>query len=556
MAARTAGRPVPQNDLVPRGRASYARRAWCDAYDELSAADRQAPLAADDLESLATAAYLIGRDDAAGESFQRAHQAFLDQDEVARAVRCAFWRAVMLMQVGRHAEGGGWLARAQRLLEESGQDCPERGYLLVPGGLQALFGGQPDKAREVFGQIAQIADRFEDPDLIALSRLGRGWALVKLGETAPGVAMLDEAMLAVTTGEVSVVAAGIVYCAVILACREMFDLRRAQEWTAALSRWCATQQGLKSYRGQCLVHRSEVMQLRGNWADAMEEARAACAHLSELAGDPALGMAHYQCAELLRLRGRFALAEKAYSQASEWGHPVQPGLALLRLAQGRTDAAAAAIRTAADDAAGDRVQRSRLLIALVEISLGTGDVAQAQAATAELEQLAQSLAAPYLRAVAASARGAVLLAEGDARAACTALRRAWLAWQELEAPYDAARVRLMMARACQPIADHDTAEMELDAARQVFEQLGAAPALAEAAVLADARKPAPPGGLTPREVEVLRAVSTGASNREVADVLVISEKTVARHLNNIFTKLGLSSRAAATAYAYEHHLVS
>jgi DNA-binding CsgD family transcriptional regulator len=555
VTAPEAGRSTLTVDLLARGRESYARRAWRDAYDELSASDRHAGLAAADLELLGTAAYLIGRDGAAGEGFERAHHAYLDQEEVPRAVRCAFWRALILLQDGRHAEGGGWLARAQRLVQEAAADCPERGYLLIPSALQALGGGEPDRAYELFGEISEIADRSGDPDLVALSRLGRGQALVKLGQVAPGVAMLDEAMVAVTTGEVSAVAAGIVYCALILACREIFDLRRAQEWTEALSRWCATQQGLRPYRGQCLVHRSELMQLHGEWSDAMEEARTACSHLSETSGNPALGMAQYQRAELLRLRGQFVPAEKAYHQASEWGHPVQPGLALLRLAQGRIDDAAAAIRSAADDAEGDPAQYPRMLAALVETTLAAGDLDAAQAAADDLERLASDFDAAYLRAVAASARGAVVLAAGDARAACVALRRAWLVWQELDAPYDAARVRLMMARACRRIADHDTGDMELDAARRVFERLGAAPALAEAAELARPRTPVARGGLTPREVEVLRLVSTGVTNREVAETLGISEKTVARHLNNIFTTLGVSSRAGATAYAYEHQLV-
>jgi DNA-binding CsgD family transcriptional regulator len=541
-------------DAVQRGRESYALHAWRDAYEALAAADEHTRLEAQDLDRLAMAAYLIGRDDAAVEGLERAHLAFLDQGEVGRAVRCAFWVGIFLFLRGRHAEGGGWLGRAGRLLEPA-PDTVERGYLLIPGALQALHSGDPSTAHDVFREAAGIADRFGDPDLVALSRLGCGQALVAMGNVRDGVPMLDEAMVAVTTGEVSAIAAGIVYCALIIACRDIFDWRRAQEWTAALSRWCAGQQDLKPYRGQCLIHRSELMQLRGDWPDAMAEVQQACQHLAEPPGDPVLGMAHYQRGELLRLRGEFSRAEQAYRKAGEAGHPVQPGLALLRLAQGRIGDAAAAIRRVVAEVEGDRVKRARVLAAFVEIVLAAGDVAAAGPAVDDLDELSSDLEAPYLRAVAESARGAVMLANGDVHGACRVLRRAWTTWQDLDAPYEAARVRMLLARACGELGDHDTASMELDVARRVFEQLGAAPALARVAELSGARKQTAPGGLTPREVDVLRLVATGATNREVADRLIISEKTVARHVSNIFSKLGVASRAAATAYAFRHDLV-
>ena len=345
----------------------------------------------------------------------------------------------------------------------------------------------------MFGEVARIADRFGDSDLIALSRLGRGQALVAMGEAHRGVAMLDEAMVAVTTGDVSPVAAGIVYCAVIIACRDTFDWRRAQEWTVALSRWCATQQDLKPYRGQCQVHRSEIMQLRGEWADALAEAQQACEHLAEPPGDPVLGMAHYQQGELLRLRGEFSRADRPTARRASPA-PRPPGLALLRLAQGRIQEAEAAIRRVVMEAEGDRVKRSRVLAAFVEIVLSAGDVAAARPAIDELAELSSDLDAPYLRAVVESARGAVLLADGDFHGACQVLRRAWTTWQELDAPYEAARVRLMMAQACAELADHDTANMELDAARRVFEQLGANPALVRVAELSGMPKRNAPGG--------------------------------------------------------------
>lgn len=540
-------------DALDRGREAFGRQAWGDAYAQLSTADRDRPLELEDLERLAVAVYLLGRDGDTADVLARAHHESLRRGDPARAARHAFWLGFGLLERGDMAQGGGWLGRAGRVLE--GQPaCVEHGYLLLPVALQSLGESDFRSASATFDKIAEIAERFLDPDLVTLARLGRGQALIGMAETERGVALLDEAMVAVTAGEVSPIVVGIVYCSVIEACQGIFDLRRAQEWTAALSRWCESQPDLVPYRGQCLLYRAELMQLHGAWQDAADEARRAHEQLARPPAEPAVGAAIYQQAELHRLRGEFAKAEEAYRQASQHGRRPEPGLAQLRLAQGQIDAAAAAIRRALDEA-HDRATRPRLLDASVEIALAAGDIAAATAASAELSEIADTSAAPLLRAMAARAEGAVHLAQGDARGALGALRRAWATWQDLDAPYEAARVRVLIGLACRELADNDTAEMELDAARQVFRQLGARPDLARADALAGKAATRAAGGLTAREVEVLRLVAAGKTNRAIATSLFISEKTVARHVSNIFTKLGLSSRSAATAYAYQHDLL-
>ena len=535
-------------------RDAYRRRAWADAYARLSAADSHTPLPPADRERLAVAAYLLGRDAESTEIWARAHQDFLLAGATERAVRCAFWLAVALLEKGGLAQASGWLARARRLLDDAPRDCVEHGYLLLPEALQAINAGDAERASETFARAGECGERFGDQDLVALARHGQGRALIRLGRAAEGVRLLDEAMIAVTAGEVSPIVAGDVYCSVISGCQEVFDWRRASEWTEVLARWCAAQPDLVIYRGQCLLRRSEVLQLRGDWAAALDEARHACERLAEPSGQPGRAAAWYQVGEVHRVRGEIEAADAAYREAARLGRRPQPGHALLCLAQGDMAAAVGAITLAVEETTVPRA-RARLLPVQVEIALAAEDVATARAAADELAALAARLDAPYLRAVTGLAQGAVLLAEGDPRAGLAALREAAAIWREIDAPYEEARTRTLLAAASRALGDQGGAELELEGARAGFERLGARPELARLE-----RQSGPAGsrrspGLSAREVEVLRLVAAGRTNRAIATGLRISEKTVARHVSNIFVKLGLPSRTAATAWAYEHALI-
>jgi ATP/maltotriose-dependent transcriptional regulator MalT len=529
-----------------RARAAFEQRSWSDAYRQLSKLDRPQP---EDLRRLAVTAYMLGRDDECAAWWERAHDACLDRGELIPAARCAGWLAMGLLIRGQVARGSGWLARCSDLLDEAGQDCPERGFLLLPEALQRIDAGSYGDAHDLAATAVELGRRFADRDLAALGRHIQARALIRLDQFAEAIRLFDELMVQLGADDLSPVVAGLVYCSAIEGCHEVSDLRRAEEWTAALTRWCAAQPDVVPYRGQCLVHRAEILILHGAWSDADEEIERA---ITALAEQPAAGAAWYARAELHRLTGAFAQAEMAYRQASRLGRDPQPGLALLRLMQGQVDVASAAIRRVVGEAT-DRHQRGGLLGAYVDIMLAAEDIPAAAQAAQELAAVADDVDAPLLQAAAAQASGAVRLAEGDAGAALTALRRAWTAWRDLDAAYQGARVRVLIALACRALGDEDGAQMELDAAGWVFQQLGAVADQQRAETLV--RPPGGAGRLSPRELQVLRLVAAGKTNRAIAAELFLSSKTVARHVGNIFAKLGVSSRSAATAYAYEHELL-
>ncbi len=516
----------------------------------LSLADRAAGLSSEDLERLAVSSWMTGRDAEADESWLRAHQEYIGLGNVARAARCAFWQGTCLLFRGDVPPAMGWIARGRRLLED-GEDCVEQGWLSTLTGLPILFEGDPESAYPHLVEAIEVARRFGDDDLAVFARLGLGNVLIFQHHTGEALVLLDEVMGSVLAEQVSPIMVGIAYCNVIDMCQRVFELGRAREWAAALTRWCDSQPDLVPYRGNCLVHRCEIFQLQGAWREALDAAQRACEWLAGPTQWDSLGSAFYQLGEIQRLRGEFAPAEDAYRKASQAGRDPEPGMSLLRLAHGMAGVAASAIRRVLDEAK-EPLDRAKVLPAHVEVMLAAKDFEAARASALELERISDELRAPYMHALAAHATGAVLLAEGDARTALPQLRKAHAAWRDLDAPYQVARVREMIGLACRALEDDASAQLEFDAARLVFEELGAAPDLARVSALTKTRAGA--GGLTARELEVLQLIASGKSNRAIASHLVISEKTVARHISNIFTKLGLSSRAEATAYAYKHGL--
>lgn len=528
---------------------AFIERAWGDAYRLLSQVPQE-DLTHADLDRLAVAAYLIGEDDEAVAAWEQAYKRHADAGERTEAARCAFWAAFCMMMRGQMAHAGGWLSRGESALGQD-LDCTARGYLLIPALLGALDSDDAAGARRLAAQAGEIAARFGDVDLAALSTLGHGQALLAMGNEAAGLARLDEVMLAVSSGEVGPIVSGIVYCAVILECMQLFDLARAAEWTAALDEWCQAQPDLVPYRGQCLVHQSQLRQAAGDWPSAVATVADACDRLSE-PPHPALGLAHYQEGELLRLRGDVAAAADAYRRASRAGYEPMPGLALLELQRGDAGSAADSVRRALGEA-GQPFQRPGLLAAAVDIQVAACDVTAATEAAAELGSIAEQSSSPVLGAMAAQATGTALLASGQTTDAMVHLRAASAVWQRLNMPYEAARSGVLVGLGCAALGDKTSAALELDNARTTFESLGAGPDLRRVGELTGV--PAGRGALSARELEVLRLVAEGKTSREIASSLTISQHTVRRHLENSFAKLGVNSRAAAVAYAYEHDLL-
>ena len=536
-------------DALQHGRERYARHVWREAYRSLVSADQATPLDVDDLERLATSAYLTGRDLEFHRYIERLHRTHLDRGDPQRAARCAFWLCLTLLLRGEPAQSNGWLTRGQRLIE--GHDCAEQGYFLLPIAEQQLEASKPDTAHDIAFNAAAIGARFGDPDLVAVARHVQGRALIQqwqVGGARPP--RRDDARR--HRRRAVAVMTGLMYCSVIDACEKVYALSRAREWTFALSNWCEQQPEIR-------VHGKVPRVPRRNHAVPGGVVRGADRSVPRVRSGAGKSIARrpaaafYQQGEIHRLRGEFGQAEEAYRSASRCGCEPQPGLALLRLAQGRIDAASAAIRRVVN-ATADPLQRARFLPAYVEICW-RGRSIEARRACAELQELADTLDADALRAMAAQAQGAMELADDHAGAALPPLRRAFELWGRLEAPYDAARVRVLTGMACRALGDEEASGLEFDAARAEFERLGAQPDLAHLDALADDDAPPKAQVLTARELHVLRLIAAGHTNKAIAAQLRLSERTIDRHVSNILGKLDVPSRAAATAYGYDHKLL-
>ncbi len=527
--------------MTPREHAAQAasRRDWQAAYDAYGGLTSRTP---DDLESLATAACWLGRMDEAIELYAQAHRAHLRAGDPRGAARCAFLLAIFTRLVGEAARSAGWLTRCHRLLESLPEGV-EHGYALYLEVAGLMGAGDLDAAVVSARRMQDLGRRFSDETLVALGGYFEGRARIKQARVREGLDLLDEAMLAALSDELAPFWAGAIYCGLMDACNELMDTRRAFEWTEATRRWCEPLPLSSLYPGICRVHRAQVLQTRGEWKQAEEEALGACVDM--LGVDVfAVADAHYEVGEIRRLRADLAGAEAAYARAHEFGRDPQPGLALLRLAQARHDAALTSIAAAVAAGAGSRLERAPLYAAQTSIALAAGDLQLAEASATEVAETAEVFDSVGLRAEGNRCRGAVLLAQGRAPEAMGALRTAFNTWQELDAPYDAARTRLLLADAYQALGDPEAASRERAAAEACFARLGVV-----------AARQGLPMGLTAREVEVVRLIAAGSTNRAIAEKLVVSQKTVARHVSNIFGKVGATSRSGVTAFAYDSGLM-
>lgn len=528
---------------------AVAESRWERRFESLSALDSEGSLSAEDLDALGEAAWWLCRLPECISARERAVAAYVTDGRPRQAALVALRLFYTFSVRGEGAVATGWLRRATRLLEGEPENV-EHGQLWLAEARVARERGDLKAELSHARRTIELGRRFTDPDLVALGQYIEGRLLVRQGQVYDGMATLDEAMLAATQGELGPMATGQVYCNVIAACQELGDLRRAGEWTEALRGWCGTQPA-SVFPGLCRVHRAEVMRLRGAWTEAEQEARQASEDLLDTMPTFA-AEALYQLGEVLRQRGDLEGAELAFRRASELGREPQPGLALLRLAQGRVESASATLRRSLAHET-NRLTRARVLSGQVEIAIAMADLDTANQATLELEAIAGDYGSVALEAAMAFARGQIELADRRAAEALGSLHHAWELWQEADCPFEAAQTRRMLGLACREVDDAEGAELALGSALTAFERLGAVAESARTAELLGARPAI--AGLTAREVEVLRLVTTGKSNREIAAELCISIKTVARHLSNVFCKISVSSRAAATAYAYEHGLI-
>ncbi len=537
-------------------RAALGRWDWAEALRVADGAGAGAGATtgaaeADRLDIVAEASWWLGRLDECIEARKRAYALYEPRGDRERAGQCAVWLYEHYQMKAKPAIAGGWLRRARRALEaETG--CVAFGNLLLREAEMAHGSGDLEGAAALARDALALGRDLGSADLEAEALQAAGRVLIDAGRQSEGLGHLDEAMLSAVEGRLCPYTTGKVYCSLISACEQLGDLRRAAEWTDATLRW-SEHHPLAMWPGLCRVHRATLLQLRGDWTAAEREARRAC---DELGGFhvPNAAAGYVEIGEIRRRLGDLDGAEAAFAKAEELCGRRSAGLALVRLAQRRLDAATAIITAMLAEQTWDRLARARLLPACVQIAVATGDLDGAATAADELDGIAADVDSPAIAAAALSTRGRLQLAMGQHSAACTTLQDALRQWQQLEVPYEIATVRLLLGQACRNCGDEDGASRSLAQAAAIFDRLGAA---------LDARhtrdfttSPSFPAGLTAREAAVLSLVASGRTNREVAAVLHLSERTVARHVSNIFTKAGVTSRTAATAFAYENNLAS
>ncbi|QDZ01338.1 helix-turn-helix transcriptional regulator [Nitratireductor mangrovi] len=532
-------------EAIQAARAAYGRGAWADAAEFYLKADAESELRTDDLEALVWAAAISARDRVMIEGLERLYARHAAGGNHVECARTAFWCGLRNMMTGEVGLGSGWLQRAARHAEQTAPDCVQRGYLLLPGVYMHRGKGDYETAIDMADRAIAIGESGGDPDLIAMAGSLKGGMLFRLGRIDEGYVPIDEAMLLASSQRLSPVVCGVVYCEIVASCCRVLEMVRAREWTAILSDWCRRNPQAKAFNGVCQVHRAEVLQLEGNWAEAFAEAERAGDGLTGTTEHTAMANAAYRRGEILRLRGAYDRSDAEYRLAGEIGVDPQPGLALLRLAQGRREDAVAGIRRALE-AAGDLPRKAALLPAGIEIFIACGDLDEAARLCGEMSEIAERFGTEILARVADQGHATLALARGRFGDALPALTRARRYWSEFGAPYLVARLRADIAHACAQLGDAESAEREFDAAGKIFEELGAEPDLARILELRTASKAAA-DGLTARERQVLALVAEGGTNRAIADELDLSPKTVNRHIENIFGKLGVSSRAAAVA---------
>lgn len=471
MSDASVARSVGDGSLES-GRDAARREAWREAFDLLSAADSDRGLAPQDLESLADAAWWNGRADSAMEARERAYASYIKAGENLRAAMVALRLVSDYRSRLATAVGMGFLNRAKRLLREQAP-CREQGYLAATIANVARYAGDFDLALEQAREAFEIGIHFADRDLQAMALHEQGQVLVARGDIAEGLAILDESMVAAVGGEVGPYFTGLLFCGMIGTCQAIADYRRAAEWVDAANR-AFERRSIAVFPGDCRLHRAEILRLQGAWTEAEHEARRAS---EELRGYDLrhVGFGFYEIGEVRLRWGDLTAAEEAFAKAHEFGRDPQPGLAMLRLAEGKSQAALTMIKHALENSSWDRLGCARLLPAAVEIGLAAGDGAAAAGWLQELKAIVEGYEAPILNASALCAQGAVQLAEGHAADAVGSLREGWTLWHDLGMPYEGGKARALLALGHMAQGDKETARLELHAAKSTFERLGAAP---------------------------------------------------------------------------------